>query len=120
MDNLTTGDLTIEAIDSANPIKLTWRGKSNERQPNKSILPFMAGVFVAASEKGGAVEMHFEKLEHFNSATITTLIQIIQDARSKGVKLTLVYDQALKWQKLSFDALRVFAKDHHLEIRTTS
>ena len=30
----------------------------------------------------------------------------------------IVYDQALKWQKLSFDALRVFAKDDLLELRT--
>jgi hypothetical protein len=30
----------------------------------------------------------------------------------------LVYDQALKWQKLSFDALRVFAKDDLLELRS--
>ena len=118
MDNLASGDLTIEINESGSPIKLTWKGKSNERQPNKTILPFMAAVFGLASEKGVAVEMHFENLEHFNSATITTLIQIIQEARAKSVKLALVYDQGLKWQKLSFDALRVFAKDQSLEIRT--
>ncbi len=65
------------------------------------------------------VEMHFEKLEHFNSSTIAAIIRFIQDARTKGVRLVIVYNQALKWQKLSFDALRVFAKDSLLELRST-
>jgi hypothetical protein len=64
------------------------------------------------------IELHFEKLEHFNSSTITSIIQLIQDSRARGVKLVLVYDEALKWQKLSFDALRVFARDDLLELRS--
>ena len=33
-----------------------------------------------------------------------------QAAIDAGVKLVMVYDQSLKWQRLSFDALRVFEK----------
>ena len=62
----------------------------------------------------------FTKLEHFNSSTITSIIQLIQECRAKGVKLVIVFDAAVKWQKLSFDALRVFAKpDGLLELRPT-
>jgi hypothetical protein len=57
------------------------------------------------------LELHFEELDYFNSSTITSLIQLIQEARAKGIPLTYVYDPALRWQKLSFDALRVFVGD---------
>jgi hypothetical protein len=63
--------------------------------------------------------MHFENLDHFNSSTIAAVIRFIQEARVKAVKLVIVYNQQLKWQKLSFDALRVFAKDDLLELHAS-
>ena len=42
------------------------------------------------------------------------------NARQRNVRLVLVYNPQLKWQKLSFDALRVFAKDDLLELRSLS
>ena len=88
--------------------------------------PLSAQIFYAGDIKGGAnnvtvtfadpidkhasIEMHFEKLDHFNSSTIAAVIRFIQDARQRGVKLIIVYNQALKWQKLSFDAMRVFVR----------
>ena len=38
--------------------------------------------------------MHFEKIEHFNSSTITALIKLIQICRKSNVKLVMVYDQS--------------------------
>ena len=46
-----------------------------------------------------------------NSSTITAIIQIIQEAKARGTKLELVFDPSKTWQKLSFEALGVFAKD---------
>jgi hypothetical protein len=119
MDSLVADALTIEADEPTppEPLTLTWRGKSDDRYPDKVLKPYFAQVLARAAERGGGVEMHFEHLEHFNSSTISTIIRFIQDARQKGVRLVLVYNQALKWQKLSFDALRVFAKDDLLELR---
>lgn len=119
MENLVAGDLSIdvEAGDQA-VIRLIWRGKSNARNPSQILQPFFAPVLADAAEKKRAVELQFQKLEHFNSSTITSIIQVIQECRAKGIKLVIVFDQAVKWQKLSFDALRVFAKpDGLLELR---
>ena len=44
------------------------------------------------------------------------VIRLIQDARARAIKLVIVYNAQLKWQKLSFDALRVFANDDLLEL----
>jgi hypothetical protein len=63
--------------------------------------------------------MHFEALEHFNSSTVAALIHLIQEARSRQIPLVFVYNQSLKWQKLSFDAMRVFIKsDGLLQMRS--
>lgn len=119
MGDLVMSDLRIEEMqaDPQLPIRLLWRGRSNERQPAKTLAPYFSDVLAAAASRTVPLEMHFEELEYFNSSTITYLIQLIQDARQKGIRLTLVYDPVRKWQKLSFDALRVFAKDGLLELR---
>jgi hypothetical protein len=118
MDNLRADDLTIEASqgEPPAPLKLVWRGKSDDRYPAKILAPYFARVLEHAGSRGTAVEMHFEHLDHFNSSTIAAVIRFIQEARVKAVKLVIVYNQQLKWQKLSFDALRVFAKDDLLEL----
>jgi hypothetical protein len=116
--DLNAGDLQIREETADGPITLVWLGKSAERYPHEKLAPYFAKVLADAMKRQLGVEMRFERLGHFNSSTITTIIQFIQDARAGGVKLVLVYDPALKWQKLSFDAMRVFAKDSLLEVRT--
>jgi hypothetical protein len=121
MQNLVVGDLRIEAMpmgaEAASSVQLLWRGKSNNRHPSEALAPYFREALATAGTRKVPIELHFEKLEHFNSSTITSIIQLIQDSRARSIKLILVYDQALKWQKLSFDALRVFARDDLLELR---
>lgn len=120
MDNLVFEDLTIEASDPGpgQPIRLSWLGKSNHRQPGKVIGPYLLGVATAAGERKVPVEMHFERLDYFNSSSISTIIQFIQEARARSVRLVILYNPALRWQRLSFDALRVFSKgDNLLELK---
>jgi hypothetical protein len=120
IESLTAGDLTITAEDEggAGPIRLRWTGSSTDRYPGRVLGPYFAAVLAEAAGRQAPVEMRFEKLEHFNSSTITCIIQVIQQARKQSVKLVIVFDQALKWQRLSFDALRVFSKgDALFELR---
>jgi hypothetical protein len=118
VEDLVAGDLSVRAADDAGAIVLTWSGRSNDRQPGRALDPYFAALVAEAVTKEARVEMRFGGLEHFNSATITSLIGLVQQARARGVKLSLVYDRALKWQRLSFEALRVLGKaDGMLEIR---
>jgi hypothetical protein len=120
MHGLVVGDLRIEALEdeASTSVQLLWKGRSNNRHPGEALTPYFREVLATASLRRLPLELHFEKLEHFNSSTITSIIQLIQDSRARAIKLVLVYDQALKWQKLSFDALRVFARDELLELRS--
>ncbi len=114
MDNLQSGDLAIEVSEADGALRCTWRGKSNERNPPEILRPWFDKLLAEVAEKKLSLEMHFEKIEHFNSSTITALIKLIQVCRKSSIKLIMVYDQSLKWQRLSFDALRVFEKNDDL------
>lgn len=112
-------DLVIDvARDETAVVRLDWKGKSNAREPAKVLAPFFDSVLDEAATGKHTVEMHFEDIDHFNSSTITAIIQLIQRARKTETPLVIVFDPGLKWQKLSFDALKVFQKpDGLLTIR---
>lgn len=123
MFDLKAGDLTIAvtaAPEPGGPLRLDWRGRSTDRQPEIVLAPFFRQALDAAGP-GGALELHFEALDHFNSSTITAIIGLVAQARARGTRLALVYDPALRWQKLSFEALAVFRKtDGLLELRAVA
>lgn len=114
MQNLYAGDLQIDVEDRPDAILLRWRGKSMDRNPGRVLEPFFMAVLAEALQRTSRVEMRFDALLHFNSSTIGSLIQMIEDAREKGVKLVLAYNAKAAWQRLSFDALRVFAMQSSL------
>ena len=111
MENFVVGDLTI-TVDRSDPlaIKLSWLGKSNSRSPSKELGPLFVALANEATAQDRRIEMRFEHIEHFNSSTITALIQFIQGLDLSKVALRLVYDGSLKWQRLSVEALRVFER----------
>jgi hypothetical protein len=118
-NDLVAGDLTLATRpDRLDAIEIVWIGKSNDLYPGKLLMPYLHTALSEAAERVLPIEMRFDELEHFNSSTITLLIQFIQEARQRGVRLAMVYNPAVKWQKLSFNALRVFTRDAWLELRS--
>ncbi len=113
MDSLVTGNLRIDTRVGrpSGPIELLWMGKSNDRNPALALAPFFSQVLASACASKLPVELHFEKLEHFNSSTITSIIKLVEDARRSGVKLVVLYDKDIRWQRMSLEPLRVFAND---------
>ena len=102
------GELRIEVNVAPEGVRLDWTGRSAEREPGKLLAPFFGDTLLQATTASAAVEMHFENLQHLNSSTINALIHFLRLAREAGVAVTLVFDPGLKWQLLSFEALRVF------------
>ncbi len=107
MVNLQAEDLLIE-VDEREPglLVLNWLGRSASRSPGAVLHPWFEQLFGLARDRGTVVEMRFERLEHFNSSTIAVLIQLINSAQDRRIKMTVRYDANLRWQTLSFDALR--------------
>jgi hypothetical protein len=118
MQNLSSGELSIEWEHSPpDPIRLHWRGKSNQMSPGTVLDPYFELVLDTALNASVAIEMHFESIEHLNSSTITALLRLLEDARQKAVRVILVYNSSRKWQRVSFEGLRVFTTDGNVELR---
>jgi hypothetical protein len=119
MSKFALDALTIESSQSSaeSELKLLWRGRSLDRQPARSLAPYLADAVTAAAEAKLALEMHFEKLDYFNSATVIAIVQCLHSAKQRGVRVRIVYDDDQEWQRLSFDPMQVFAVDGMLELK---
>ena len=121
VESLVVGDLHIEATLAEQPptVRLAWTGKSNARQADQLLLPYLERVLDQAAASGRSLELRFEGLSHFNSSTIASVIQLIQHAETRPARLVIVFDPRRQWQRLSFDALKVFVRPGgRFELRT--
>lgn len=113
------GDLRIELPlpSSAPRLSLEWRGRSDSRDPGVALQPFLAEVLAAAQAAHVPVELHFEALEYFNSSTVSVLVDFVRSACSHKVPLYVTYAGEVRWQRLSFESLKVFASlDHNVHV----
>jgi hypothetical protein len=109
MQQFQNGELTIDCHQpSPELIRLDWRGRSAARRPEEALTPYLSETLTQALQQAASVEMHFESLEFFNSSTVAVLVQFLHKARAAGVQLSFCYQPTVRWQKLSFEALRVF------------
>ena len=119
VEGLVAGDLRIDVDRRGDVLRCDWRGRSVDRDADATLRPFFDKLLARAQALSASVEMHFEELEYFNSSTIGTLITFIQRSRRQKVMLRIVYAGDIKWQTLSFDALRMFEKgDLLFELRS--
>jgi hypothetical protein len=116
MKGFVAGDLVLvtEQVGAHGPMRVFWRGKSNERNPAQELAGFFATLLDTARQRHAPLEFHFGAIDYVNSSTLTALVQFIEQCRGAAVRLTIVYDRERKWQRMSFDALRVLEKDDGL------
>ena len=101
------GELTVSAErEATNLLRVQLTGKSSSRDAGRELQPVFERLLSTAREEGRTLVFHFEKLDYFNSSTIAGLVQFIRTAQAGGVGLIVRYDAKLKWQAMSFDALR--------------
>jgi hypothetical protein len=97
-------------------LRLSWRGSSRDRQPQRLLGPFLTEQIEQAQRAGCPVEMRFDRLEYFNSATVMAIVGAVRGAKAKGIAVRIVYDGSRDWQRLSFEPMRVFAQGGGLEL----
>jgi hypothetical protein len=110
--------LTLEKIVGDTSITIRFIGKSNERNPSKFISPILSDVLHQSDSGNKEIVLDFKELEYMNSSTITPILKILDKAtREKNYRITIAYKQSLKWQDLSFSALKIFElKDNKIKI----
>lgn len=109
MQAFQSGELVIDCHQpKPDVLRLDWKGRSAARRPEETLTPYLALVLDNAIEGRASVEMHFESLQFFNSSTVAVLVQFLHKARTARVALSFHYLPTVRWQKMSFEALRVF------------
>lgn len=116
MEGLTAGNLRIDVNLDKNRrvLEVVWKGSSDDRQPGRALDPFFSQLLTSAAQQKLEVEMHFQGVEYFNSATIGTIVQLIKDARALSTRLSVIYNPQHRWQDTSFRAMRAFEKEDGL------
>jgi hypothetical protein len=104
----TEKDLVLELSSAGDDVVLAWRGRSDEREPGRFLVPVLADALAEARRLERRLVLDFTAVDYMNSSTFTPLVKLLDDARRAGVAVLLRYSLARKWQSLSFSALRAF------------
>lgn len=102
------GELVLEARASPGELQVTWRGRSDERDPARFLAPVLAELVETSRRASARLRLDFTALEYMNSSTFTPIVKALGDARRSRVPIALEYAQGKSWQALSFSALRTF------------
>lgn len=106
---LTQGTLSIDRSQSPEGLTLVWRGKSNDRDPGRFLMPLLQATLERAELDRCLVVLDFAPLEYMNSSTFSPLVKALEHASRSGLHVRVEYSGSRKWQALSFTALRAFA-----------
>lgn len=117
-ESYVSNSLKIEIQENRDSITTYWTGKSIDRNPSQFINPILVKLVNRSNENNKRIVFDFQKLDYMNSSTITPLIKILERANKGKMNVTVQYNKLLKWQDLSFSALKIFqTKDKRVEIR---
>jgi hypothetical protein len=108
------GKLILEIHYKPNQVIVKWLGESKEREPVKFINPVFDGIY--SKDPKNPILLDFTHLEYMNSSTVTPIVKIIEHAKKENRKIQIQYKKGLKWQELSFTALKVFAVPGLVEV----
>jgi len=104
----TQGDLSLELAEGPRELRLTWRGKSADREPSRFLVPVLTAALERAREAALPLVLDFRELDYMNSSTFTPVVKALDESRRLSVPIVLEYALARRWQALSFSALRTF------------
>lgn len=108
MDPFTDGELTIDLQIDSKCITLTWKGRSIEREPGKTLTPFFAGV-LGQVNRTHEVVIDFRPFLYMNSSTVQPILSFCKEASVAAKSVRLIYDKKQHWQRLSFAAVQALS-----------
>lgn len=101
--------LQIEVFESLLQLIVSFAGRSEAREPALFIDPILKRAAEKASSQAKLMVIDFRRLDRMNSSSVPPVLRILELARRGQLRLKLIYARDLKWQTLSFAALKAFA-----------
>lgn len=108
------GKLTLEVRYDSTGVHVKWLGESKEREPVRFINPVFDSIYKKDSKN--PITLDFTNLEYMNSSTVTPVVKLLEHAKKNNRKMIIHYKKGLKWQELSFSALKVFIVPGLIEV----
>jgi hypothetical protein len=104
--------MTISVFEVAGPpaLCLSWKGRGDEREPRKTLQPYLREIIDHAAKASTPVELHVQQMTYLNSGTIGCIVDLIHKCEAAAIPVTVRYDKSSGWQRLSFEALRMMIK----------
>lgn len=103
MENLESGALKIWVTNNDDRITITWMGKSEDRNPEIVLNPYVDGLLNSLKDK--KVILDFKNLEFMNSSTIPPIIRLMKKLEDEGISTEIIYNSSNYWQVFSFEIL---------------
>jgi hypothetical protein len=107
-ESFTEKTLSIDLTETDERVELIWKGKSNERDPARFLMPILQNALGRGGNGRKQVVIDFSSLDYMNSSTFSPLVRMLDEAAKGQHRLLLEYNQGRKWQALSFSALKAF------------
>jgi len=108
MKDFKNADLTITLNKVGNTITMTWFGQSVAKDPTSELSPYLQRVI--AESAGSQLIIKYNQLEFMNSSSVKVILQFISGLNAAGITTTITYNAKVSWQRLSFEALKTFAR----------
>lgn len=118
MKEFKHADLTITVNKVGNMVTMTWLGQSAAKDPTIELAPYLQSVI--AEIQGSQLTISYNRLEFMNSSSVKVILQFINSLNSAGITTVITYNAKISWQRLSFEALKNFArKMEHITVQAT-
>ena len=115
MGPLQAGNLQIEVLDG-DPVTFNWLGESDARNPGSHIDPFMDDHVNRCNGRSFVID--FSRLAYMNSSTVGPIIRLLRLLNSNKIQTSVIYNEHLEWQRVSFKALLKLSKMFkYIEVR---
>lgn len=112
MDAFRREELAIAPSETSEPawICLTWSGRAGDREPRSTLGHFLDAIVERATASGAALELRCQDLSSVNAATIGCIVEMIHRCHAAGLHVAVRYDKGSRWQRLTFEAMRMMIK----------
>jgi hypothetical protein len=107
-ETFVDGPLSLHLFETADAVRLEWRGMSTAREPGQFLLPILMKTLDIGLQTQKGVVLDFQKVEYLNSSSISPIIRTLEHARRGHSRVCVVYNREQNWQTLSFTALNIF------------
>lgn len=108
MNDFNNADLTIKMNKIGNQITMVWLGQSIAKDPTSEVGPYLQNVIKESA--GHQFIIKFEQLKFMNSSSVKVILTFISNLNTAGIKTDISYNANITWQRISFEALKTFAR----------